>query len=656
MRSAPVRPPITGAQRGVPLFAGARPSAVLVALHDGPPGAEVILTRRSWALRNHRGEISFPGGRSTRTRPRSGPRCARHTRRWGSKPVAGRGRRTAPDVGHRGQPQPHRPRGRAAAGRAAADRRRPRSSASSTCRWRSSPTRACSTRSGGGRPRSSGPSSSSSSTTRRSGGRRRGCWSTCSRSRSARSPGGPARGRVSSTARSPCEPPRPRTSHGSSTRARTCSSSATRSCPCRTSRADAVCWRAADGRVRAAGNERHFLVAWTESGELFGAVSLRPERRDGRGPRSATGWNGSPSAGRGPSRASPCASGGSPVEVRPTCGAPVPNLIRQRARSPRHWSRPAATPCSGTARDLAPAAARPCATARCSLPTAAGAQAASTWRRSRRAAADARTAANERPSATDRVKSARSAGVGGGDHGVRGVVAAPKGEADEVERVRGHELEPVVGRHPPGELLGQATWSRIMAWIGADAVDAQREPQLERAEAPAEGDLPVAVVDDRAGLAGRGPEVLGQDRQRAEQRGPVGHPEQVAVEVHAHPLVRVGAVGVGLVEAGVDPAQLGAQRGHAAHAPRRRAARRPRAGRSRRSRGPGRRPWSRWCPRWRRRRRAGARRRGPRRWRPPARRAAWRSRRRASTRRRLSVPMPAMRTPFSMDEWACEVV
>ena len=48
---------------GVPMFAGARPSAVLVAVHDGPSGAEVILTRRSWALRNHRGEISFPGGR-----------------------------------------------------------------------------------------------------------------------------------------------------------------------------------------------------------------------------------------------------------------------------------------------------------------------------------------------------------------------------------------------------------------------------------------------------------------------------------------------------------------------------------------------------------------------------------------------------------------
>jgi 8-oxo-dGTP pyrophosphatase MutT (NUDIX family) len=54
------RPPAADA---LPLFPGARPSAVLVALHDGPRGAEVVLTRRSQALRSHRGEISFPGGR-----------------------------------------------------------------------------------------------------------------------------------------------------------------------------------------------------------------------------------------------------------------------------------------------------------------------------------------------------------------------------------------------------------------------------------------------------------------------------------------------------------------------------------------------------------------------------------------------------------------
>jgi 8-oxo-dGTP pyrophosphatase MutT (NUDIX family) len=41
-----------------------RSSAVLVALHDDPGGPHVVLTRRSWNLRAHRGEISFPGGRA----------------------------------------------------------------------------------------------------------------------------------------------------------------------------------------------------------------------------------------------------------------------------------------------------------------------------------------------------------------------------------------------------------------------------------------------------------------------------------------------------------------------------------------------------------------------------------------------------------------
>jgi mutator protein MutT len=40
-----------------------RSSAVLIAIIDGADGAEVLLTRRSETLRNHRGEISFPGGR-----------------------------------------------------------------------------------------------------------------------------------------------------------------------------------------------------------------------------------------------------------------------------------------------------------------------------------------------------------------------------------------------------------------------------------------------------------------------------------------------------------------------------------------------------------------------------------------------------------------
>ena len=47
----------------VPTFPDARASAVLIALADGEQGAEVLLTRRSRHMRNHKGEISFPGGR-----------------------------------------------------------------------------------------------------------------------------------------------------------------------------------------------------------------------------------------------------------------------------------------------------------------------------------------------------------------------------------------------------------------------------------------------------------------------------------------------------------------------------------------------------------------------------------------------------------------
>jgi 8-oxo-dGTP pyrophosphatase MutT (NUDIX family) len=40
-----------------------RQSAVLAPLYEGEKGPTVILTRRSAHLRNHRGEVSFPGGR-----------------------------------------------------------------------------------------------------------------------------------------------------------------------------------------------------------------------------------------------------------------------------------------------------------------------------------------------------------------------------------------------------------------------------------------------------------------------------------------------------------------------------------------------------------------------------------------------------------------
>ncbi len=42
--------------------ADARPAAVLMLFSDGPAGPELLLTRRGSRLRNHAGQISFPGG------------------------------------------------------------------------------------------------------------------------------------------------------------------------------------------------------------------------------------------------------------------------------------------------------------------------------------------------------------------------------------------------------------------------------------------------------------------------------------------------------------------------------------------------------------------------------------------------------------------
>ena len=45
------------------------PAAVLIALTEGPDGLEIILTKRSHSLREHSGEIAFPGGRQDPSDP-----------------------------------------------------------------------------------------------------------------------------------------------------------------------------------------------------------------------------------------------------------------------------------------------------------------------------------------------------------------------------------------------------------------------------------------------------------------------------------------------------------------------------------------------------------------------------------------------------------
>ncbi len=46
-----------------------RPAAVLIALMQGKNGLEVILTRRAAHLRNHPGQVAFPGGKVERSDP-----------------------------------------------------------------------------------------------------------------------------------------------------------------------------------------------------------------------------------------------------------------------------------------------------------------------------------------------------------------------------------------------------------------------------------------------------------------------------------------------------------------------------------------------------------------------------------------------------------
>jgi 8-oxo-dGTP pyrophosphatase MutT (NUDIX family) len=62
---ARVRAALAAAGPGRPLpveGTGARVAAVLIPLYEEDGDLRVILTRRAWRLRRHRGEVSFPGG------------------------------------------------------------------------------------------------------------------------------------------------------------------------------------------------------------------------------------------------------------------------------------------------------------------------------------------------------------------------------------------------------------------------------------------------------------------------------------------------------------------------------------------------------------------------------------------------------------------
>jgi len=60
----------------------ARRSAVLVALFEEAGETHLVLTRRSFSLREHRGEIALPGGGVTPVKRRATPRFERRAKRW----------------------------------------------------------------------------------------------------------------------------------------------------------------------------------------------------------------------------------------------------------------------------------------------------------------------------------------------------------------------------------------------------------------------------------------------------------------------------------------------------------------------------------------------------------------------------------------------
>lgn len=62
--AAPAAPPWNLAElEGFPLPSSPQAAAVLVGIIPRPGGAEVLLTRRNERLRQHAGQVSFPGGR-----------------------------------------------------------------------------------------------------------------------------------------------------------------------------------------------------------------------------------------------------------------------------------------------------------------------------------------------------------------------------------------------------------------------------------------------------------------------------------------------------------------------------------------------------------------------------------------------------------------
>ncbi len=145
-----------------------------------------------------------------------------------------------------------------------------------------------------------------------------------------------------------------------------------------------------------------------------------------------------------------------------------------------------------------------------------------------------------------------------------GMISHAQPEADEIKLSGRGQFETRIVAHPTGELLRQSHVLANVVLQPFDPVMPDHKPKLERTKTASELDVPVAIINNRAGFTCLIAQVLGQDRKRLDQVLPVGDVEAAAIEVGEHPFVRVEAVTVGELNAIVDEAKFRAERGRAA--------------------------------------------------------------------------------------------
>src|SRR5580704_10426528 len=138
-------------------------------------------------------------------------------------------------------------------------------------------------------------------------------------------------------------------------------------------------------------------------------------------------------------------------------------------------------------------------------------------------------------------------------------------EANEIQWCWSREFEACIGSHPRRKLLCQLYVPAHVMPQALHAVVANHEPQLQRPKPPAQGDLPVAIVDHSTRFCSPVAQVFWQYAQRANERCSVAHIEAVAIKIREHPLMRIETVAVGQLDAVVRPAKFRAEGGRARH-------------------------------------------------------------------------------------------